>query len=360
MILIGPQRAGKSTVGRLLAEALGTTFVDLNAAAPPYWDEIGLDAAELDRRWHTGRFENVYRYLWPFQAHAVERGLAEHSEVIVELGALQSVYEDDALFARVQQAVGAHPPVILLLPSPDANESIRVLRQRAQVFYEGQEITHYLVHHPGSAAVAKHTIYTKNKSPEVTCDEILAVIDPHAPEILLIGPPDTGKSTIGERLSERLQRSQASVDRLRQTYYAEIGYDHQVAQQIRAAEGFAALVRYWKPFDLHGVARTLEDYPGHIIDFGAGHSVYDDPDDMNRLQALLAPYLNVILLLPSPDPAESVAILYERQRVRTGIDGIELNRFLIERPCNRLLATHTVYTQGQTREQTRDAILVQI
>jgi hypothetical protein len=105
------------------------------------------------------------------------------------------------------------------------------------------------------------------------------------------------------------------------------------------------------------VARTLADHPGHIIDFGAGHSVFDDPEREARLQALLKPYPNVILLLPAPDPDESTAILHERRQLRIGINGQELNRFLLASPCNDQLATQIVYTDGQTPRQTRDAIL---
>lgn len=356
IILIGPQRAGKSTVGKLLAAALNRPFVDLNTGARPYWDEQGYDDDEADRQYDSGRFENAYRYLWPFQAYAVKRGLAEHSGII-ELGALQTVYADPALFEQVQQALRPYPSVVLLLPSPDINESLQVLRQRHAIYYNGQEITEYFVRHPANASVAKQTVYTAGKSPHETRDEILARIDPNAPEIILIGPQDTGKSTIGALLAERLQRPRAPVDQLRWRYYAEIGYDHEQARRLRASEGFAGVMRYWKPFELHAVARILGDYPGHIIDFGAGHSVYDDPAQMQRLQALLAPYPNVILLLPSPDADESIALLHERENQRTGVNGVELHRYLLEHPANRTLAAHTIYTQGQTPEQTRDAVL---
>ena len=356
VLLIGPQRAGKSTAGKLVAAALDKPFVDLNASARPYWDELGYDEDEADRQYDTGRFENAYRYLWRFQAHAVERGLAEHSGVI-EFGALQSVYEDPALFERVRQALRPYPHVVLLLPSPDLHESLQVLRQRHAIFYNGQEITEYFVRHPANASLAKHMIYTAGKSPDETCAEILSRIDPNAPDIILIGPPDTGKSTIGALLAERLGRPRISVDHLRKVYYAEIGYDDGEARRLRKDQGFAALVRYWKRFDLHGVERTLEDYPGHIIDFGAGHSVYDDAAHMQRMHEVLAPYPNVILLLPSPDADESIALLHERENQRIGINGVELHRYLLEHPANRTLATHTVYTQGQTPEQTCDAIL---
>lgn len=356
IILIGPQRAGKSTTGKLLAAALDKSFIDLNTSARPYWDELGYDEDEADRQYDSGRFENAYRYMWPFQAHAVERGLTEHSGVI-ELGALQTVYEDPALFERVRAALRPYRHIILLLPSPDTEAAIEVLRERHAIYFNGQEITEYFVRHPANASLAKHTIYTAGKSPDETCAEILSRIDPNAPEILLIGPPDTGKSTIGALLAERLQRPRAPVDQLRWDYYAEIGYDNDHARQVYAAEGFVGIVRYWKPFELYAVERILADHPGHIVDFGAGHSVYDDPAQMALLREVLAPYPNVILLLPSPDADESIALLHERQRQRSSINGVELHRYLLEHPANRTLATHTIYTQGQTPEQTRDAIL---
>lgn len=356
IILIGPQRAGKSSVGKLLAAALNRPFVDLNTSARPYWNELGYDEEEANRQYDSGRFENAYRYLWPFQAHAVERGLAEHSGII-ELGAFQTVYEDPALFERVRRAVQPFEHVVLLLPAPDTEAALHVLRQRHAIYYNGQEITRYFVRHPANASLAKHTFYTAGKSPEQTRDEILSRIDLTAPEIILIGPQDTGKSTIGALLAERLQLPRAPVDQLRFGYYTEIGYDHEQARRLRRAEGFAALVRYWKPFELHAVERILSDHPGHVVDFGAGHSVYDDAAQMQRLRDVLAPYPNVILLLPSPDADESIALLHEREKQRVGINGVELHRYLLEHPANRTLATHIVYTQGQTPEQTRAAIL---
>jgi shikimate kinase len=267
------------------------------------------------------------------------------------------VYEDPALFERVQETLKPYSPIILLLPSPDVDESLEVLRQRHAIFYNGQEITEYFVRHPANASLAKITVYTAGKSPDDTCAEILSRIDPNAPDILLIGPQDTGKSTIGALLAEKLQRPRAPVDQLRWQYYAEIGYDQSVAGQLYKAEGFGGIIRYWKPFELHAVERILADHPGHIVDFGAGHSIYDDPVQMQHLQKLLAPYPNVILLLPSPDADESIAMLHERQNQRIGINGVELHRYLLEHPANHTLATHTIYTQSQTPEQTHDAIL---
>jgi hypothetical protein len=87
-----------------------------------------------------------------------------------------------------------------------------------------------------------------------------------------------------------------------------------------------------------------------VIDFGAGHSVQEDEQRFARLQQLLAPYPNIVLLLPSPDLDESVAILADRTTLRVG--DLAATRYLVTHPAYAALATHTVYTEGRTPEQT--------
>jgi shikimate kinase len=131
-------------------------------------------------------------------------------------------------------------------------------------------------------------------------------------EIILIGPAGTGKSTLGYLVSHRLGIPQVSLDQARWAYYKEIGYDEEYARQLRETHGFPALVRYWERFGAHAVERVLADHHDCVIDFGAGHSVYEDEEEFRRVQQTLAPYPNVILILPSPDLDESIRILEER------------------------------------------------
>ena len=62
------------------------------------------------------------------------------------------------------------------------------------------------------------------------------------PDIILIGPVRTGKSTLGKLLAEKLGLPQVSLDDLRWKYYGEIGYDEDLAQEFRKQGGFLALV----------------------------------------------------------------------------------------------------------------------
>ena len=158
IVLLGPERAGKGTVGPLLAEALGLPLVHLWSVCPPYWREIGFDAALQQQAAERGGMEGVYRYMLPFDAHAVQRGLVEHPACVLELGAPQSVYDDPAILAQVRQAL--HPcENIVLLPSPDIEESFRILEEHCPPASENEFNDRVLAHH-AEGELARHTLST--------------------------------------------------------------------------------------------------------------------------------------------------------------------------------------------------------
>jgi shikimate kinase len=180
-------------------------------------------------------------------------------------------------------------------------------------------------------------------------------------EIVLIGPPGAGKSTLGRVVSQRLGLPQVAVDTIRWDYYEEIGYDYDHAAALSGAHGFEGLYRYWKRFELYAVERILAEHAECVIDFGAGHSVYEDGALLERARRALAPFRHVVLLLPSPDPDESVRLL----RVRTGMPPVppgsmDMIEHLVRHPSNHELATLTVYTRDQTPEETADELLTRV
>ena len=124
--------------------------------------------------------------------------------------------------------------------------------------------------------------------------------------IILIGPMSAGKSTLAKRLAKQLGVPRDELDEVRQKFYQEIGYDEKFASEIVGIEGMKGLIDYWKPFEAHAVERALEDYHNCVIDFGAGHSVYDDEELFQRVSKALKPYKYVIQILPSPDMDRSV------------------------------------------------------
>ncbi len=146
------------------------------------------------------------------------------------------------------------------------------------------------------------------------------------------------------------------MDTLRWGYYKEIGYDEDKAKELLEGEGFHALYKYWKPFDVHAVERILAEHNNCIIDFGAGHSVYEDEELFQCVSKALKPYKNVILLLPSPDLDESVKIL--KDLYGEEISGsMDFFKHQVKHHSNHDLAKIVIYTKGKTPEETSEEIL---
>jgi shikimate kinase len=174
IILIGPSGAGKSTIGKLLARALGLPQCPMDDLRWAYYQEIGFDEdKEREIREKQG-LEEVLRYWKPFEVHAVERLLAEHRDCVIDFGAGHSVHEDEALFARVHKALRPYPNVVLLLPSPNLEESVRVLDRRRPDLPPG--VNEHFVRHHSNRDLAKIVIYTEGQKPKETRDSILEAV----------------------------------------------------------------------------------------------------------------------------------------------------------------------------------------
>jgi shikimate kinase len=356
IILIGPEKAGKTAVGQQLAAALDLPFHDL-ADDTVQFRTGDTDTEKLVRIYTNEGYEAVLRYRMPARAGIVVRALAHYEPAVVELPALYTFFDQEPMLGQVQPAMQAYGRTILLLPSPDMDRSVQILAERRRTLYHGRDWNEYFVRHPSNRRLAKQIIYTKDKTPAETCAEIMVRLDHTSADLFLLGPVGAGKTTIGRLLAQQLQRPQASLDGLRWRYYQEIGYDEAEQKRIMAAEGLAGVLDYWKRFDLHAIERLLAEHRDCIVDFGAGQTVFEGEAELARLQELFAPYPNVFLLLPAPDPDESVVILRQRMRQRTAVQGIELNRFLINTYLAQGLASLVVYTEQKTVAETRDEII---
>lgn len=74
------------------------------------------------------------------------------------------MYESAELFARVQRALAPYPNTVLLLPSPDLEESIHILNERTRdlvgSFGQGFNWNEYFVRHRSNYDLAKFIVYT--------------------------------------------------------------------------------------------------------------------------------------------------------------------------------------------------------
>lgn len=172
VILIGPIRAGKSTVGKLLAERLGLPQRSLDIIFDSYLDEIGYDREHAAWLKKQGFYE-LTKYWKPFEPYGVERLVSEPGDAVVDLGGGHSVYEDGALFARVRKALSPCPNVILVMPSPDLEESISILNERTGGYVSnGYDFHESFVRSRCNYELAKHVVHTKGRTPEETCTEV--------------------------------------------------------------------------------------------------------------------------------------------------------------------------------------------
>lgn len=182
--------------------------------------------------------------------------------------------------------------------------------------------------------------------------------------IILIGPVCCGKSTIANLLSNKMNIPRYELDELRWEYYQEQGYDEEQASKIVREKGFPGLLAYWKPFEVYAVERVVSEYTNCVIDFGAGHSVFENEEQFNRVQKALSSVDHVILLLPSPDLDKSTKILNARftklledEIGEVDLDVLKMNENFVKHPSNSKLASATVYTEGKSPEETCEEIV---
>ncbi len=179
-----------------------------------------------------------------------------------------------------------------------------------------------------------------------------------AKPIILIGPMAAGKSTVAKELAKLTGIRNVPMDRVRWYYYFKDGF---TLEEELSQPSFKEVMEYWKPFEVKAVQRIISEFSDAIIDFGAGHSYFPDPNQFETVETILSPFPNIFLLLPTPDPARSLEICNERLKLRKNkpLDETEItaNRAFIEHESNRKLAKHILFTDGKSAETSAREIL---
>lgn len=120
--------------------------------------------------------------------------------------------------------------------------------------------------------------------------------------------------------------------------------------------GFMRNFKNEDEFNSYIISETLErvkqnDLYG-IVDFGAGHSVYDDREIFEKVKSMLKPFKNIVLLLPDEDEEKSLDIMKSRATGDT-----KENKKFFESPCNKELATMIVYGNNRQPIEIAEEIL---
>jgi shikimate kinase len=178
---------------------------------------------------------------------------------------------------------------------------------------------------------------------------------PKKPNIVLIGPPWAGKSTVGRRLAQLLGRKQVRMDDYKvNKMWAETGTDPAEHFRLYTKVGVMAAYEYGKPREALLTLDALAKTSGAVIDFGGGHSEYRQIDLFEQVRLALEDHITV-LLLPSPDLELSRAIL--KKRGERYPQNWPLMEYLIESPCNHILADLIAYTHGKEIQHTAEEII---
>ena len=176
-----------------------------------------------------------------------------------------------------------------------------------------------------------------------------------AEPIILIGPIGAGKTTIGKLLAEKLSIPFYSLDEEGKQYTASLGYSDEQYDHTKEQEGPFPAYEYARGFFDEALVRFLDAHDDGVFDLGGGHPVVPDEQKQQRINALLKPYSNIILLMPMENLDESLTILRKRNEITDEIP--DFNALYFKDRTFWDLAKFVVYTEGKTPEETCGEVL---
>lgn len=189
--------------------------------------------------------------------------------------------------------------------------------------------------------------------------------------LVLIGPPGAGKSSCAEYMSEKTGVPRVDVDERCWTHLrahpalaavepraladgdggvqprARRTYLRAVRERLTAERGEPGALRALEEAKAAAVVRLVEEAGDDaVVDFGAGHSIYEHLDLRERVRAALR-RARVVLLLPCADVAVAVAALAARLAAQgRPVEAARLRGY-VTHPSNQALAGATLFTEGR-------------
>ena len=166
---------------------------------------------------------------------------------------------------------------------------------------------------------------------------------------LFIGPMGVGKSTAASTLAKEKNLDLISLDN---------------REQLSNLYKLSDKIKDFKDFEFYLTSSVLTGLQRpSVVDFGAGHSVYESPIMFYEMSKLIKKFNNVIYLIPSESKEESISLLEERIKLRNpgNIDKkLNDNKHFINMPCNENLATTTIYTNNKNVNEINNEILSRV
>ncbi len=105
--------------------------------------------------------------------------VTDHPDAVIALGAGHTSYSDHQHLATVRSALGPCRNVIRILPSPDRDISLTVLRRRCTTskgrswVIDGHDFLAGWIDDPGTRTVATRTVHTLGETPAQTAARLL-------------------------------------------------------------------------------------------------------------------------------------------------------------------------------------------
>lgn len=348
IVFIGPPGVPLQSIASQVAERLHLPIHSPNDFSEAEWEALGWSMSADMLAWAQDGAYGSYRLNMDLRIRAIEKLMALNERYVIVLPPNYVVQEEAHHLEKLVELLAQTSSVILLVPSTDVEENALLLDVDLKGFPDFGALNAHLVEHPSNERLAKQIIYTEGKTIEETRDEILSRRSIAPPsDIILIGPKLTGKSTLGTMLADALHVPQVSLDQVGRNFLAETDYNPDAARQANRERGLFGWFDYMRPYEAHMVERVLETNHNCVIDFGAGHSYYEDETLFRQVAKALEPYANVFLILPSPDKSVSTDVLQKRFEADV-VSERKLHRLLVTHPSYEALSNLTLYTKDRT------------